>query len=587
MKLTAALPRILAACLTLAVTCRALPAADAGPAPATTAPPPAKATPAAPATPGAAKTPPAKPLTMSQTPEAIEKFVQYYLDLYSKHLRSQDWMARAMGVISLARIDDPRITSKLVGVMTDDRELIVRIYAWEAVHGRQTRLDTQQRQIWKVAGYRMADKHQLRGDLRLAIVGLTEEDGPISASKTRLKRIFSETSSLNSSDIRTLYAIGDTVKRWQSVGMMRWLIERMKILDDAYRAELVLQRVHAKIPKHGTLRMESSDVMWGTTYKRWTQWLKEQTFREVRPKGAQPYKGRSEVLPPGERITDTADPKWRKDLELNRFRLDQLDVGFAIDSTASMGGTLEWIKHDVVKMMRTFELISREPRIGVTLYRDHGDEYVVRNVPLSGKAEAIQQRLQNEGPKGGGDIPEAAYEALVAMIRHQKWSPGERAKKVIVVLSDAPPQQDSLEKIKELVTRSVDDGFTVHAIKVRTSKYVERRMNLPNYDPTMSQFDNLAAWGKGTSSWVEFWGRAHSNPRWLGTAHAITGNSAERVVFREVLRSALEQGYRDRVDPFIGVLLEYVEQPLKETRKPFPKATPGRPGRPHNPQMNR
>ena len=45
--------------------------------------------------------------------------------------------------------------------------------------------------------------------------------------------------------------------------------------------------------------------------------------------------------------------------------------------------------------------------------------------------------------------------------------------------------------------------------------------------------------------------------------------------------------YKARVDPFIGVLLEYTEEPLKETRKPFPKATPGGPHTPRDPQMNR
>lgn len=530
---------------------------------------------------------PGKAPSVTQSAEAIETLTLYYLDMFQKHLQSKDWMARAMGVISLAQIDDPRTTAKLVGIMTDDRELIVRIYVWEAVHGRQAKLDDMQRQIWKVAGYRMADKGELRGDLRLAIVGLIEEDGPTGESKARLKRIFAETSSLNPSDARTLFAVGDTVKRWQSADMARWLIEQMKVLDNAYRAEMVLQRLCKTIPSHGMLRMESSDVMWGTTYQRWVKWLDEQKYKEIAPKDAQRYTGRSTIMPPGEKITDTADPKWRKDLELTRFRLDQLDVGFAVDSTASMGATLEWIKHDVFRMMRTFELISREPRIGVTLYRDQGDAYVTRNIPFSGSAKAIQEQLKNEQPKGGGDVPEDVLSALVALIGHQQWSPAPGAKKVIVVLSDAPPKQDSLERIKEVATKAVDQGFLIHAIKIRTSKYIERVMKLPNYDPELTTFDHLAKWGQGSSTWVEFWGRTSSNPRWLGVAHAIDGNSAERVIFREVLRSVLEKGYRDRVDPFIGVLLEYVEEPMKETREPFPKATPGRPGTPSDPQMSR
>jgi len=241
----------------------------------------------------------------------------------------------------------------------------------------------------------------------------------------------------------------------------------------------------------------------------------------------------------------------------------------------------------VVRMMRTFELISREPRIGVTLYRDEGDEYVTRNIPFTDNAKAIQDRLKNEGPKGGGDIPEDVLAALNSLIGYQKWSPSKTAKKVIVVISDAPPKENSLKKIEEVVTAAVEHGFLVHAIKVRTSKYIERVMKLPNYDPELTTFDRIAKWGGGTSTWVEFWGRVHTSPRWLGVAHAIEGTSAERAIFREVLRSVLDVGYRDRVDPFIGVLLEYVEEPMKEKREPFPKVTPQPGGTPRDPQMDR
>ncbi len=58
----------------------------------------------------------AKPVPMSKRPETIEKFAQYYLDMYGLHLKSHDWMARAMGVISLARLDDPRATALLMPV---------------------------------------------------------------------------------------------------------------------------------------------------------------------------------------------------------------------------------------------------------------------------------------------------------------------------------------------------------------------------------------------------------------------------------------------------------------------------------------
>ncbi|NIA20605.1 MAG: VWA domain-containing protein [Anaerolineaceae bacterium] len=458
-----------------------------------------------------------KAVPLSQRPETIEKFARYYLDMYGLHLKSRDWMARAMGVISLARLDDPRATEKLMQTMLGDRDELVRIYAWEALHGRQERLTEQQRHLWIRTAFDLQRKDALRGDLRLALIGLIEAGGPTVQNKKIFKKIFKNTNSINPSDINTLYALGDMLKRWKSPDLAGYLIDSMKDLDDAYRAEVVLRRIHDKIPRSSTMRMQSSRTMWDTTRKRWRDWLKEAKYKEILKYQCKPYAGKSKIMPGGWKITDTADPRWRKDLELRKFRLDQLDVGIVLDTTASMGRPLAWVKRDVVKMMRAFEMISREPRIGVTLYRDHGDQYVTRNIPLTSNARSLAKALRPCQPKGGGDVPEAVYEALRAMIKKQKWSPSKTARKVILLISDAPPQQKTLGKIEQLVTEAVEDRFLVHAIKVRTSKYVERRLNLPNYDKEMKTFDDIARWGNGRSVWVQFWTQSSSG-RWQGTA---------------------------------------------------------------------
>ncbi|HOI55696.1 MAG TPA: HEAT repeat domain-containing protein, partial [Phycisphaerae bacterium] len=124
--------------------------------PAVTTPPPTSPDAASPAATAA------KAVPMSQRPETIEKFMQYYLDMYSLHLKSPDWMARAMGVISLARLDDPRATQLLMQTMLGDKEELVRIYAWEAVHGRQDRLSPEQRYLWIRTGFDLHRQKALR-----------------------------------------------------------------------------------------------------------------------------------------------------------------------------------------------------------------------------------------------------------------------------------------------------------------------------------------------------------------------------------------------------------------------------------------
>ncbi len=502
----------------------------------------------------------------AQNAAKIERFINYYLEMYGKHLKSKDWMARTMAVISLAQIDDPRTTERLMVVMETDKTRIVRIYAWEALHARQDRLTPEQRGRWVSGAFKLAKKNSFRGDLRLGLVGLMRATGPTARNKQLFKWLFENTSSLNPGDIRTLEAMGDALREWQSPDLIKGLISMMSELDYAYRAEFILRRVHGGIEPSSTLNKKSSDEMWATTQRRWVKWFKKTKFDEIDIGAGAPYAGLSRVMPKGEKITNIRDKKWSKDLELKRLRLKNLEVGFAVDSTGSMGSVVQWIKRDVVRMMRAFELISREPRISVLLYRDHGDAYIVQGVPLLGSGEKLAYSLRNAGAKGGGDIPEAVYEALYTIVRKQKWSKSSTARKIVVLVGDAPPQKKSLEKIEKLVTKSVDKRFRFFCIKVRTRH--RYRTKLPNYDRALASFDKIAELGKGRSMWVDFRGR-YRGSRWMGVAPPQDDKDSDRIVLREVLKALLEEGYRDRVGPFVDVLMEYVEAPMKEKRYPF------------------
>jgi hypothetical protein len=496
----------------------------------------------------------------------IERFIKYYLEMYGKHLKSKDWMSRTMAVISLARIDDTRTTEMLMEVMTCDKTRIVRVYAWEAIHARQDRLTPQQRAIWVSSAFKLAKKNSFRGDLRLGLIGLLKAGGPSPSNKKVFKFLFDHTNSMDPGDIRTLEAMGDTLRVWQSPDLIKGLINAMSKLNHAYRAEFILRRVYGGIAPSSTLRKKSSDEMWGRTQKRWMEWYKKTEFKEIDQGEGKPYTGLSKVLPKGEKIASIRDKKWSKDLELGRLRLKSLEVGFAVDSTGSMGSVVQWIKSDVVRIMRAFELISREPRISVLFYRDHGDAYVVQGVPLLGSGEKLAYSLRNAGAKGGGDIPEAVYEALYTIVKKQRWSKSSSARKVVVLVGDAPPQQKSLGKIEKLVTKATDKRFRFFCIKVHTSH--RRRTKLPNYDSALATFDKIAKLGNGKSIWVDFRGHYRSS-RWMGVAAPQDDKDSDRVILREVLKALLEEGYRDRVDPFVDVLIEYVDTRVREKRNPF------------------
>ena len=547
-------------------------------------------------------------LPRSQRPETIEKFLQYYIELYDKHLKSPDWVARAMAAIGMAKIDEPRFTDRLLRLMDRDTNVIVQVAAWEALHARQDLLKGAQRAAWEAAGFRLTRRNALRGDMRLGLLGLIDAQGPLPANKDVIKQLFLHTNSKDGRDIRTLEKIGDILKRWRSPDIIRGLIVSMSNVDDAYRAELVLQRIDGSIPVsyrapalpegergqpyYTQLYQEGTLVMWSVTQKRWAEWFDKQDFKELSPAAREPYAGRSEIMARGEKVTDTRDPKVRKDLELARFRLGQLDMAIAIDSTASMGNVISWIQRDVVKMMNTFEAISREPRMSICLYRDQGDQYVVWAYRLTENAARLATDLKSATVAGGGDVPEAVYDALDTLVNKQEWS-GPDARKVVVVIGDAAPHEDTMDAIEKLVKAAVTKGFTFHCIKVRTTYSTFLRnakfTGKNDWDPELSSFDKIASWGNGGSFWVSFMDETYGINS--GTAQPDSEASPDHVIFSNMLKAVVSQDYYDRVEPFVTLLLNFAEDTVKETRKIFPPVirTPGngKPSKPKDPQATR
>lgn len=495
----------------------------------------------------------------------IDQMVEYYAEMYSKHLKRPDWIARAMAVISLSRIDDPRTTESLVKVLSTDGHPAVRVFAWEALHARNRSLTPEQRRRWQDAGAKLADKGVMRGHLRAGLLGVMGSLAPSPPRRQVFMKFFATTNSLDPDDIPTLWAMRATLAKWRDPELIKSLILEMGKLDNAYRAEYVLGGLGSGVPHSATNVRLGSKAMWDLAQRAWADW-----FKQSRPAAAAdrlaPYDGRSMLTPPPEKITDPGDPKWRKDLEVGRAYLDPLDVTFAVDSTGSMMQVVEWVKRDVLKMMRSFGAISREPRIGVVFYRDHGDEYVVRLHPLTHRGDQLEAAIRGATAKGGADVPEAVFEALDAAVG-QQWSRGDRARKVVVLVGDAPPHENTADRIDKLIEAAVGKGFRFHCIKARTAYG----------GADLSSFDRIAERGKGRAFWVSFPAVSPTGTGRTGIAPARSAGDPHRQIVGEVLKSILTQAYHDRAETFVAVLLECLKDHVPEKRIAFGPAPPPQP----------
>ena len=511
--------------------------------------------------------------------ERIDRMIEYFLGLYGKHLTSGDWIKRSMAVISLGRIDDARATEKLLSVVKSDRNAVVRIFAWESLHARAPSLTGPQRQRWQAAGVKLATGGAFRGQLRTGLVGVMGSMPPTPATRRAFVGLFENTNLQEAKDIPTLVAMRAALAKWRDASLVKALIRQMDDINNAYRAEYVLGGLNSGVQRAVRLRSNGSQVMWSETKQAWERWFAQAGLTTASADELVAYRGRSLLLPAPKKLTDPRDPQLHKDLELGRLHLRQLDVTFVIDSTGSMTSVIKWIKRDVMKMMLAFGMIAREPRIGITFFRDHGDAYLTQMHPLTGDAAALARAIGSASARGGGenDIPEAVYEALLATLKGQRWSGGSRACRAVVLVGDAEPRPHTMKQIEKLVKAYADKGFRFYCAKART------RWGSKD----LSSFDKIASWGNGKSFDVSF----RSSVR-VGR-YSRTSRGPDQIV-SEVLKAILTQNYHDRADAFVRVLLEYVDTPVPEKRYAFgpiiprpPRTTvrrPTRPTKPYDPQ---
>ncbi len=115
-----------------------------------------------------------------------------------------------------------------------------------------------------------------------------------------------------------------------------------------------------------------------------------------------------------------------------------LDLAFVIDTTGSMGDELSYIKSeldDIVGGIAT-QFPGVAQRWALVVYRDQGDDYVVRSFDFTADLSSFRANLAAQASAGGGDTPEAVDQGLAAATQ-LGWSGGATAR-VAFWIADAP-----------------------------------------------------------------------------------------------------------------------------------------------------
>ncbi|AXX99442.1 VWA domain-containing protein [Profundibacter amoris] len=141
-----------------------------------------------------------------------------------------------------------------------------------------------------------------------------------------------------------------------------------------------------------------------------------------------------------------------------------LDLAFVVDTTGSMGDELEWLTRELRGIVgaarRSAPGVSI--RYGLIVYRDNGDEYVVRNYGFTNRQSQMVAWLRKQQANGGGDYPEAAATALMAGASLD-WRRG-KGERLMFHIADAPPHDSDARTYLAAAQQAARKGVQIFGL---------------------------------------------------------------------------------------------------------------------------
>jgi len=141
-----------------------------------------------------------------------------------------------------------------------------------------------------------------------------------------------------------------------------------------------------------------------------------------------------------------------------------LELSLVIDTTGSMADELAYILTELESIV---DQINQDypqvtMRFSVVVYRDVGDQYIVRHNDFTSDLDEVKTFLSQQTANGGGDYPEAMDQALEQALKLQ-WS-SNSAVKMLFLIADAPPHSNKFEATYEHANTMREQGIQMHAV---------------------------------------------------------------------------------------------------------------------------
>ena len=149
---------------------------------------------------------------------------------------------------------------------------------------------------------------------------------------------------------------------------------------------------------------------------------------------------------------------------LGSLRKVGIDLVLLIDTTNSMQSIIDDVKDEARVFIGNLQTMVPASRVAVVAYRDKGDEYVTKWVDFSFKTEKVQNFVANLRADGGGDYPEAVYEAVQAAMTELSWR--KTSRRIMIIIGSSPPHAETMPALLKLVRELKEKNGAIGAIDV-------------------------------------------------------------------------------------------------------------------------
>lgn len=166
-----------------------------------------------------------------------------------------------------------------------------------------------------------------------------------------------------------------------------------------------------------------------------------------------------------------------------------LEMVFVLDTTGSMSGLIEGAKQRIWGIINEVMQKPSKPRVrvGLVAYRDIGDAYVTKVLPITEDLDKAYTTLMDYQAGGGGDGPENVRKALAEGVKNAGWSqPKQRHAQIVFLVGDAPPH-DYEQEPDVLVT-------TAEAVR---KNMIVNTIQCGSQDDTKQIWQTIAVRGEG------------------------------------------------------------------------------------------